>query len=75
MKVFETIVPAWKCLRCGHIWPKTSRVRGSPGNCTSCNSPRWHLKVVRKGTSKKMKKMARRPGWGEHNVIWGPEER
>ena len=35
-----TYMPAYKCLRCGHVWPRY-RDRKSPDTCPRCRSPCW----------------------------------
>lgn len=35
----ETTIPAWRCLKCGYIWPKKSELQ--PIRCARCRSPYW----------------------------------
>jgi len=35
----ETTLPAWECLRCGHVWPKRGDQR--PATCAKCRNVLW----------------------------------
>ena len=38
--VGKTILPIWRCLRCGHSW--CSRTKEAPVCCAKCSSPYWN---------------------------------
>ncbi len=38
-ELYETTVPGFQCLRCGHTWPR--RGTKPPVTCPSCRSAYW----------------------------------